>query len=252
MMFQRYLITVSHLLHLTTSDCFEQLICMSSPKSLASFVGVVSLSFASAQSSKLSDSYGEGAGFGPWGVPDETYNQLMDSPNATSKYPLPAPDTSAPYPAPGPVDGWSLAISVVADIAMAESDSSTAAPHGNHTFTGSRVLLQAPTESDSNVDESWSICVIHWDLDLENYPARLRDDDGSCSSVLSEQCIRDLEAGAIEEYRSGFGNPIPCGCPVISEISSCDGEQAEVLMAGEGCSARRKSFITNTARISVI
>ena len=188
----------------------------------------------------LGGSYGEGAGFGPWGVPDATYNKLMDTPNATSKYPLPAPDTSVPYPASGPADGWSLAVSVVADIAMSESKSTTVDGHENQTFTGSRVVLQAPAGSDAAVDESWFVCAIHWDLDLDNYPAKLRGDDGTCSSVLSEQCIRDVEARSIEQYSSDYGSLSPCPCPTISDIPSCQGEQAKILMAGGGCIARGK------------
>lgn len=215
----------------------ESLPGMSPPKSLvALFTGAMLFSLVSAHSVGFLDSYGEGAGFGPWGVPEETYNRLMDSPNATSEYPLPAPDTSSAYPASGPADGWSLTVSVVADIAMTESDSSSADGHDHHTFTGSRVVLEAPTD----VDESWFVCVIQWDLDLTNYPAKLREDDGSCSSLLSEQCIRDAEAHVIEGYQSRFGNLNPCSCPPLREIPSCEGEQADAMTSEGSCAAKRK------------
>ncbi|KAK4040841.1 hypothetical protein C8A01DRAFT_15332 [Parachaetomium inaequale] len=211
-------------------------------KSLTSFAGIALLSLASAQESEDPDSWGAYGfpdyKFGPWGVPDVTFERLMKAPNATSNYPLQAPDTSSPFPAPGPIDGWSLSLSVVADVPMSESNMSLALVHPNDTFTGSRLVLQTPTGSDSAFDESWSVCVIQWSIDLKNYPAKLREDDGSCSSVLSEQCARDLEKAAREQYITGRSRSRQCPCPWTADIPSCAGEQAEALSGNGACSSQ--------------
>ena len=122
------------------------------PRLLAFLAGILLLSITSAQARHFEDSYGDGAASGPWGVPVSTYHRLMSSPNATSSYTVPGPNTSAPYPASGPANGWSLAVSVIADIRMSESDSGTAQEYPNKTFTGSRIVLQAPAEP---IHESW-------------------------------------------------------------------------------------------------
>jgi hypothetical protein len=209
---------------------------------LASIAGAMLLPLALARrSNEPKVSYGEGANFGPYGVALSKYNEILNAPNATSQYTISGPNISAPYPGSGPVDGWSLTVSVVADIAMSESNSSTAHWYPNQIFTGSRVVLQTPKGPSSAAHESWYLCVINWDIGLAKYPSKLREDDGSCSSVLSEQCIRDVEARALEEYRLGFNPITPCGCPMLSDIPSCDGEQATALISGGGCMARCKS-----------
>lgn len=185
--------------------------------------GALLVSITSAQAQHFEDSYGDGAGFGPWGVPVTTYHKLMSSPNATSSYPV-----------PGSVSGWSFAVSVIADIPMSESNSSTAQAHPNKAFTGTRVVLQAPANP---IHESSSVCVLQWDITPFSYPPKLRADDGSCSSFLSEQCIRDVEARSAEHSKTTSSR---CTCPKLSEISSCGGDQAKTLMAAGTCQARRK------------
>ncbi|KAK3301864.1 uncharacterized protein B0T15DRAFT_325586 [Chaetomium strumarium] len=203
----------------------------------------VILSLASGQNPKSDGSYGEGTAFGPFGVPLTRYNELLNSPNATSQYPLLGPNISAPYPGSGNIlNGWSWVVSVAADIPLSESNSTTADwypdnHNHNHTFTGSRVVLQQAPTTGPPAHESWFVCVVNWDIDLATYPSKLRTDDGSCSSVLSEQCIRDTEASVLEEYRLGLGGPNPCKCPSLTEIASCEGEQAKALMSGGGCAA---------------
>ncbi|KAL2126467.1 hypothetical protein VTI74DRAFT_851 [Chaetomium olivicolor] len=207
-------------------------------KSLASFAGVALLSYASAQtqSPQPSDSYSYARA--PWSLPDATYDKLMEKSNATSKYPLQAPDTSAPFPAPGPIDGWSLTVSVVADVPMAESPLSVAHTFPNFTFTGNRIVLRAPTGPDSAVDDSWHICVLQWTIDPYHFEAKLRDDDGSCSSVVSDQCARDVEKAAAEGYMDGRTGRRQCFCPGLSTITSCSREEAKALNMKGSCIAQ--------------
>ncbi|KAK4118123.1 hypothetical protein N657DRAFT_675751 [Parathielavia appendiculata] len=185
---------------------------------------VVILLLASGHGTKFEGSYGEGADFGPWRVP------------LSRQYHLSGPNISAQYPGSDPIYGWSWTVSVVADIPLSEANSTRADPYPKQTFTGSRVVLQAPTGPTSAVHDSWFVCVIHWDMDLFDYPAKLRADDGSCSTVLSEQCIRDIEARAVEEYRAA--SPNPSRCPSLAEIASCEGEQANTLTLGGSFGAR--------------
>jgi hypothetical protein len=213
-------------------------------KSLTAFAGIALLSLASAQESDDPDSWGAYGWpdykLGPWAVPDVTFERLMEAPNATGEYPLQAPDTSSPFPAPGPIEGWSFSLSVVADVPMSESNMSLALDHPNDTFTGSRLVLQTPTGPDSTFDESWYVCVIHWWIDPKNHPAKLREDDGSCSIVRSDQCAQDLEKAAREAYMyiMGRGGGIQCPCPQPSDIPSCAGEQAKALSGNGTCACQ--------------
>jgi hypothetical protein len=212
-------------------------------------IGILSLA-SGLEGSKFEGTYGGGDAFGPFGVPDSRYNELLDAPNATSQYPLSGRNISAPYPGSGPIDGWSWTVSVVADIPVSLSNSTTVDSYpSNYTFTGSRVVLQAPTGPAAAAHESWFVCVVNWDIDLSKYPSKLRTDDGSCSSVLSDQCIRDIEASALEKYSLGLGGANPCKCPSVEEIASCGGEQAEALNSGGACAARCMCFFSLFALI---
>ncbi|KAH6624298.1 hypothetical protein B0J18DRAFT_174077 [Chaetomium sp. MPI-SDFR-AT-0129] len=187
-------------------------------------------------SASFAGDYG-GAGLpnGPWYIPVSTYNTLLDSPNATTQYSLKAPDITARFPASNRFANWTLTVSVTADIPVSNINTSVREWHGwplNQSFTGSRVQLTLPTGGDDDddndeeefePDRSWEVCVINWDVHLKQDQARLRGDDGTCYSVLSEQCISDMEKQAASLVR--------CTCPNLREIESCQGDQAETWIS---------------------
>jgi hypothetical protein len=63
-------------------------------------------------------------------------------------------------------------------------------------------------------------------------PARFRQDDGSCSSVLSQQCVGAIEAETVWLYTSSFDLRMPCHCPDLEKISACGAEEAKILRSG--------------------
>lgn len=161
---------------------------------------------------------------------EATYNKVLDSPNTVGRYSLEAPDISVRYPSPGQFADWTLAVSVVSNFPLPR-DNRSDSEWEDLTFTASRVRLTPPAGLD--VDASWEMCVMNWDINLETYPTQLRTDDGNCTSLLSEECIRDMEQSVV------FGR---CSCPNLREIESCGDEQADLMDSiGPGCFAKRKT-----------
>ncbi|KAK0648433.1 hypothetical protein B0T16DRAFT_455912 [Cercophora newfieldiana] len=73
-------------------------------------------------------------------------------------------------------------------------------------------------------------------MDIEGFPAEFRQDDGSCSSVLSQGCIRAVEVRTIQEYTSPVNNN-PCHCPNLEKIEACSGQEVRILRSGGACLA---------------
>ncbi|KAK4139284.1 uncharacterized protein C8A04DRAFT_33252 [Dichotomopilus funicola] len=171
-----------------------------------------------------------GSPTGPWNIPEATYNEVLDSPSAVGRYTLEAPDISVRYPSPDQFANWTLAVSVASDFPLPWSNTNEAEQDttSNRTFTATRVRLTPPAGID--VDSSWEVCVLNWDVNLETYPTQLRIDDGTCTSFLSEQCIRDVEQSVL------VGR---CSCPNLREIESCGDGQADLMDSiGPGCFAK--------------
>ncbi|KAK7913779.1 hypothetical protein PG985_011482 [Apiospora marii] len=155
--------------------------------------------------------------FGFWDIPEDQFQTSFNHPNATGAVSLPSN---------GGADGWSLSVQVAADVLIA-AGGMYGGEHGTF-FTGSRVLLNAPIGSagpgggrnDSSDDEdaaSWQTCTIFWDLVVADYPDELREDDGSCSSGLSNDCISAVERQIVHDSSPQSG----CTCPQLDKIDSC-------------------------------
>jgi len=181
----------------------------------------------------------------PWAIPLPTWNRTLDnsaSLNATGEFTIQAPNTTIPFPALNQsTQSWSWKVSVVADFPLTESREPSSVANSSKTFTASRIVLQRPNGTGASFHDSWNLCVIQWRVEASKFPARLRGDDGSCGSVLSEQCIRAVEQNAIERY--GNSSDIarsPCRCPNLAEVAGCEGGQAEFMSGVGSCSARSK------------
>ncbi|KAI0196398.1 hypothetical protein F4808DRAFT_323068 [Astrocystis sublimbata] len=183
---------------------------------------------------------------GPWHEPRLEFDMfLANRANATREFPIPGPNISAPGSSSGPqtgstTDGWSWSIAVAADMPL---DNSSIAPKPNSEgpfyYTGLKVNFNAPPSlvtsnggKNLTVDDDWEICLYAWDLnfgqhDLGEYPDKLRSDDGTCASVLTEECIADMK-------RAARPNQSQCSC---QELPSCktDGDAGKVF--GNNCYA---------------
>ncbi|KAK8090482.1 hypothetical protein PG997_005443 [Apiospora hydei] len=134
------------------------------------------------------------------------YFEALRAPNLTGAYDFATPNISAPR-APGKVTeesnsalpGWSISIAVRAGVPFRQTE---------EHYTAGEVVLHAPESLLTNITDEgtgqknvtvldeWELCLIQWDLNSEPYPPALRGDDGTCSSILSPDCTRDLQAEA--------------------------------------------------------
>lgn len=157
---------------------------------------------------------------GPWNEPRSEFDALLNKPNATGKFPIAGPNISTPYSETRPIDGWSWSIDVVADFPIANSKTQ-AAHYGTKFYTGGKVTLNAPisllsSSGNLTVDDDWQVCVFGWQLDGADYPDKLRTDDGTCSSLLTSECISGIYEAAT---KMNFGGN--CICPLSRDIPSC-------------------------------
>ncbi|KAK7961568.1 uncharacterized protein PG986_002393 [Apiospora aurea] len=141
-----------------------------------------------------------------WDIPEQQFNQSFGRLSATGAVSLPANGD------------WSLSVEVAADIPI---PSGSMYGGGNGTFfTGSRILLNAPPATggvNASSDDAWQTCVTFWDLIVDEYPDELREDDGSCSSGLSPDCIGAIEREIVDDSSPQSG----CTCPQLDKIDSC-------------------------------
>ena len=170
--------------------------------------------------------------FRTWSVSQTVFDQYLDHPNATTEALLPRQNITSPPSTSAAADQpWSWGISVRADIPAANS-SALSDEDMTKFFTGTRITVNAPPDlitaintttknSSSRAYGDFEVCLVMWevsDMSSSAYPDELRQDDGSCSSIVSNQCVKDLEAAAVKLY------PSYCRCPSVRDIPSCDQE----------------------------
>ncbi|KAK7908868.1 hypothetical protein PG985_016171 [Apiospora marii] len=167
-------------------------------------------------------------GIEPWpprvgGVHDDDgFLEALQKPNLTGTYDFATPNISAPATTSGQateesnsaLQGWSLSVALTAGV-----------PHRDKHYVAGELVLHTPaslltniTDAGSNqknvsVAEEWALCIISWDLLSEPYPPALRNggDDGTCSSVLSRDCRRAVQAAARRD----------CADPQLDTIPEC-------------------------------
>lgn len=87
-------------------------------------------------------------------------------------------------------------------------------------YTGGKLSFHVPfspeNSSSDGLDDGWSVCLYEWVLWGAKYPNSLRADDGTCSSVLSSECIAAIEQAAASKH-----TPTRCQCPFIKDIPEC-------------------------------
>ena len=71
---------------------------------------------------------------------------------------------------------------------------------------------------------------------------RFRQDDGTCSSIVSEQCVKDMENEAMVKLR------VNCECPNVANITSCD---KNPVFSNIICAATCKSFLPHSFSPSI-
>ncbi|KAK8081249.1 hypothetical protein PG996_000030 [Apiospora saccharicola] len=168
---------------------------------------------------------------------DEGFLAALKKPNLTGTYEFATPNISAPETEkPGEyteesnsvLQGWSLSVALTAGVPFRE----------NHYVAGELVLntpkslLTNMTMTDEgnsdrknvSVADDWRLCIIQWGLGSKAYPSALRHDDGTCSSVLSPDCIRALQDEARSSRR--------CSAPRIQDLPACADDDTRPFQAG--------------------
>jgi hypothetical protein len=165
------------------------------------------------------------------------WKQALDKPNATGHFPVQGYDISQPYPVGHdfvtPIDGWSLDINITADISLENAD-----PYPGYSwppqsyFTGINVRFNPPASlvttspngsSAVRFDKStWAICMtVIWPEGLPQAALDAgKNDNGSCTSMFGEDCVRDIRSTWAGAYRMGQSCPLPPMPPSCGKADS--------------------------------
>lgn len=142
----------------------------------------------------------------PWDIPSDQWPVLMASPDFEGEYAIDGFDISKEYPGE-PMDGWTVSMSVKQIDADGVIDTET----GKTIFVGSTLRLNPPEDlvkdaiSDAGVfhpHPSWKISGYRYNLFRPENRTKLEDDDGSCTSLLTSECISAWEEQAGETWGS--------------------------------------------------
>ncbi|KAF4988626.1 hypothetical protein FGRMN_9660 [Fusarium graminum] len=136
---------------------------------------------------------------------NEEWQALFKNPNATGTYNFKGYNVSEPSPANKTIDGWSATIQVA---------NVTDDPRGGAPYPGIDISVQAPkgmklpalNGSQTN-SSNWHVCVSYWKPGKfgDGTTDDAQNDDGDCSSFLSEECTEALRNAAFEYRWDGKG-----------------------------------------------
>ncbi|KAI6775454.1 hypothetical protein HG530_002212 [Fusarium avenaceum] len=147
----------------------------------------------------------------------EEWQSRFKNPNATGTYAFEGYNVSEPSPANKTVDGWTATIRV-ANI--------TDDPDADQPYPGIDISVKAPDgmklpelNSSQTNSSNWHVCMSFWTISRmeDRTTDDAQDDDGDCSSFLSEECIEALKDAGIGHSWNGrrCGNaprlPRECG-----------------------------------------
>ncbi|KAF4457601.1 hypothetical protein FALBO_15183 [Fusarium albosuccineum] len=159
---------------------------------------------------------------GAGGIPSsnmsvEKWESYFKKPNATGTYTFDAYNVSGPFPPKETLGGWE------ATIAVANVTGDEDGP-----YPGTSISIKAPEDvklpalnSSRSNESDWHVCVAFWSPDVLEDDALDdgQDDDGSCSSFLSDDCIEAIKGQANgflywdnEEKKCGSSPMVPKAC----------------------------------------
>ncbi|KAI0141785.1 hypothetical protein GGR57DRAFT_486631 [Xylariaceae sp. FL1272] len=163
---------------------------------------------------------------GPWAINASFFESLLQKPNATGHYPLAAPDVTKPFSTDitaSPEYGWNIAIQVREDIPLPNvsyEDYLEEIPDARSKFVvGAGASLSVPP--GVQMDESWELCVVNWQVEEEAPSDAIRTDDGTCSSVFSKKCRDAINKTVVDAWVDNKVDPQRCICPKFEEIDGC-------------------------------
>lgn len=160
-------------------------------------------------------SYGQ-LSWGAYGIPGDTWSTLVAQPDSRQDFTLAGFNVSQRFPGT-PLPGWKVTVSSKAGLAVPAGAQGVSQP--GMFFSGVTVRLSPPAGlvdptvpgfQRYDADNSWLLCAT---VVLPDEPTamKLTEDDGSCKTILSTDCIKMIEnATALAQAQmAGSGCPRP-------------------------------------------
>ncbi|KAH8900808.1 hypothetical protein GQ53DRAFT_863530 [Thozetella sp. PMI_491] len=188
----------------------------------------------------------------PYNLPTFEYTSAISTVNSQGTFSIPGYNLTA-----GPsseetsdlkVDGWTALVSVTADISLANSDPSNPDHFwGDNVdksqfFDVANIHISPPDSLRASLNSGayragWSVCAALWPFGLVNDALKTASSqsdtafDGSCSGILSEQCLQDM-AAAVAENCTNLVAPDSCKLGIGLSGSPVAGSQTNNLPMG--------------------
>ncbi|KKY30614.1 hypothetical protein UCDDA912_g09472 [Diaporthe ampelina] len=126
----------------------------------------------------------------PYGLPASNFESDTSKPDDAATFNITGYDVSADG-TPQSVDGWKLEAAVKGGVSL--SDATNSSVNQDQVFQATTLYIQAP--DDMNMDDSWKMCAVVYP-GLANSVDSSTALDGSCSGVLSTECVQALSVAA--------------------------------------------------------
>lgn len=126
----------------------------------------------------------------PYGLPPSTFESDTNKPDEAATFNITGYDVSADS-TPQSVDGWKLEAAVKGGVSL--SDATNSSVNKDQVFGATTLYIQAP--DNMKMDDSWKMCAVVYP-GLASSVDSSTVVDGSCSGVLSTECVQALSVAA--------------------------------------------------------
>jgi hypothetical protein len=186
----------------------------------------------------------DGTRSSPWALSSDAFRNALDRPDSTATFEFLGQDLSISYSGIGLTPGWTLGINVSNNVPLTSSTETTTSDGvsvRDKATSASRIRIGAPAKllrgNGVFMDPTWNFCVFLLTSPGLTLQDRLRGDNGSCATVMGDQCAADIVT-AVQTNTNGTGKGAGganlCSCPDLSLVPSC--RQANVFQGGVQCS----------------
>ncbi|KAK4112404.1 hypothetical protein N656DRAFT_845193 [Canariomyces notabilis] len=159
----------------------------------------------------------------PYGVPPQVFSSAISSPVADASFPIRGYNTSIP---PGGTDGtgshihgWSINVGVAENVPLTDSDYA-GIDRDNKCIDAATLSITPPADITTCDEDGWRVCAVVFADGLGgsavNKDVQAKS-DGSCSSLLPDDCIRKLQADGVAKGAKAKGS----GCADLKIPDEC-------------------------------
>lgn len=126
----------------------------------------------------------------PYGIPASKFESDTNKPDEAATFNITGYDVSADS-TPQSVDGWKLEAAVKAAVSLSDATNSTV--NKDQVFEATTLYIQAP--DGMKIADSWRMCAVVYP-GLTNSVDSSTVVDGSCSGILSTECVQAITVAA--------------------------------------------------------